>query len=134
LFAAKEPDVLLFQELPAACGFGAFSPTEDARDFHKFFRTSREALAELQRSYDDLLTHATDVLFGAFDVSPKKRRSELQLRARAIADYAVEPRMRALLLHLTDTELAEVLWIEAVATLCVGNQCYLLLKRAFLFA
>lgn len=61
LFAAKEPDVLLFQELPAACGFGAFSPTEDARDFHKFFRTSREALAELQRSYDDLLTHATDV-------------------------------------------------------------------------
>jgi hypothetical protein len=81
----------------------------------------REALAELQRTYDDLLAHATDVLFGAFDVSPKKGRSELQLRARAIADYAVEPRMRALLLHLTDAELAEVLWIEAVATLCVGK-------------
>ncbi len=121
LFAAKEPDVLLFQQLPAACGFSEFSPAEDARDFQKFFRTLREALAELQRSYDDLLTHATDVLFGAFDVSPKKGRSELQLRARAIADYAVEPRMRALLLHLTDTELAEVLWIEAVATLCVGK-------------
>jgi hypothetical protein len=29
--------------------------------------------------------------------------------------------MRALLLHLTDTDLAEVLWIEAVATLCVGK-------------
>ena len=121
LFAAKEPDVLLFQQLPAACGFTAFSPAEDARDFKKFFRTLREALAELQRTYDDLLAHATDVLFGAFDVSLKKGRAQLQLRARAIADYAVEPRMRALLLHLTDTELAEVLWIEAVATLCVGK-------------
>jgi hypothetical protein len=121
LFAAREPDVLLFQQLPAACGFSAFSPAEDARDFQKFFRKLREALAELQRTYDDLLAHATDVLFGAFDVSAKKGRPELQLRARAIADYAVEPRMRALLLHLTDTDLAEVLWIEAVATLCVGK-------------
>jgi len=121
LFAAREPDVLLFQQLPAACGFSAFSPAEDARDFQKFFKKLREALAELQRTYDDLLAHATDVLFGAFDVSAKKGRSELQLRARAIADYAVEPRMRALLLHLTDTDLAEVPWIEAVATLCVGK-------------
>lgn len=121
LFAAKEPDVLLFQQLPTACGFEPFSQPEEARDLQNFFRALREALAELQRTYDDLLAHATDVLFGAFGVSPKTGRTELQLRARAVAEYAVEPRMRALLLHLTDTDLAEVLWIEAVATLCAGK-------------
>ncbi len=121
LFAAKEPDVLLFDQLPMACGFGPFSPAEESGSFRKFFRALREAIAELQRTYDDLLAHASEVLFGAFGVSPKKGRVDLQLRARALSEYAVEPRMRALLLHLADTDLAEVLWIEAVATLCVGR-------------
>jgi NAD(P)-dependent dehydrogenase (short-subunit alcohol dehydrogenase family) len=48
LFAAKEPDVLLFQQLPTACGFEPFSRPEEERNLLKFFRTLREALAELR--------------------------------------------------------------------------------------
>ncbi len=57
LFDAREPDKLLFTQLPQACGLEPFTPSDmqDSDDVDRFFRNLRESLSELRRAYDDLL-------------------------------------------------------------------------------
>ena len=55
---AREPDALLFEQLPQALGFDAFGPLAetDSKTVHEFFNTLRSSLSELNRAYDNLLS------------------------------------------------------------------------------
>jgi hypothetical protein len=119
LMYAKEPDQLLFRELPEACGLTAFTATEtDGTKAKHFFDALRSSITELQRAYEDLLRDLQDLLFRAFDLTSRPR---LESRAQAIAAYCVEPRLKALVGHLANNHMDDTLWIEAIATTIVGK-------------
>jgi hypothetical protein len=121
LFAAREPDSLLFEDLPKACGFEPFSFGVKPVDVQGFFATLHASLGELQRAYDELLSNLERLLFAAFVSTKEGQRAVLQFRAKQVLDHAVDPRLKAFAHHLCDEELEDVLWIEAIATLIVGR-------------
>jgi hypothetical protein len=123
LFAAREPDILVFEDLPKACGVHPFSPSnpENSDDVPVFFHHLKRAFSELQRAYDDLLSDIQQLLFRAFGASGMNGREVLRYRARALADHAVEPRLRAFVHHLLEDETEDVAWIEAIGTLLANK-------------
>lgn len=122
LLAARDPDQILFHDLPLACEFDPFeSQKMSERRVRTFFHELHGAFAELQRCYDDLVSRLQQLLFQAFDLSGANARALLQQRAAALADYAVEPRMRAFIMHLCANDLETVAWIEAIGALLAGK-------------
>ncbi len=123
LLQAKEPDVLLFSELPVACGAAAFGSSHaQSADLGAFFRTLKQALAELQRAYDDLLAEIQTVLLAAFKLpNGTGTRETLRSRAQALVDHCVDVRLKAFVLHLSDSDAEDAGWIEAGATMVVGK-------------
>jgi hypothetical protein len=122
LLAARDPDQILFHDLPVACEFHPFeSQKMSERSVRTFFHELHGAFAELQRCYDDLLSRLQQLLFQAFDLNGANARSLLQQRAATLAEYAVEPRMRAFIMHLCADELETVAWIEAIGALFAGK-------------
>jgi hypothetical protein len=120
LFEAREPDQLLFVHLPKACGLEPFS-SDDSRDISEvdlFFKRLRGALAELQRTYDDLLNELEGLLIAAFLLrsSGADARRELKERSQPLLDLTVEPKLKSFILRATDDGLDLVGWIEAIAT------------------
>ncbi|HEY2933107.1 MAG TPA: hypothetical protein VGK99_15300 [Acidobacteriota bacterium] len=121
LFHATDPDVLLFEALPRACGFEPFPPSQARlEEVEQFFETLRTALSELQRSYDDLLADLQRLLFRAFDVPDSRGRELLRGRAQSLSEHALDGRLRAFILHLTE-ELDHVAWIESLASMVIGK-------------
>jgi hypothetical protein len=119
LMHAKEPDQLLFWQLPEACGMAPFDTAEeDGTRAKQFFDALRSSITELQRAYEDLLRDLQGLLLRAFDLS---ERSKLEVRAQAIVSYCVEPRLKAVVNHIANTHMDETLWIEAIATTIVGK-------------
>ena len=119
LMHAKEPDHLLFRELPQACGMEPFSAGDtDVDRAAQFFAVLRGSITELQKAYDDLLRDLQTLLLTAFDVT--ERRS-LELRAKAVAPYCVEPRQKAAVNYISNEHMDDSLWIEAIATSLVGK-------------
>jgi hypothetical protein len=122
LLAARDPDQILFHDLPVACEFNPFeSQKMSERSVRTFFHELHGAFAELQRCYDDLLSRLQLLLFQAFDLSGANARALLQQRTAALAEYAVEPRMRAFIMHLCADDLETVAWIEAIGALLAGK-------------
>jgi len=123
LLAAKEPDVLLFHDLPLACGVEPFTSTAAIKPelLSQFLRTLKGALAELQRAYDEMLTTLSGLLFKAFHIDDLNARMILRNRASVLRDHCVEPRLKAFIYHLSDEEASDTQWIEAIATLLIGK-------------
>ena len=55
---AREPDTLLFEQLPQALNFDAFGPSvkTDSKTVDVFFNALQDTLSELKQAYDDLLS------------------------------------------------------------------------------
>jgi hypothetical protein len=119
LMQAKEPDQLLFWQLPEACGMEPFDSAEtDGARAKQFFDALRSSITELQRAYEDLLRDLHELLFRAFDLS---ERRQLEGRAQAVLPYCVEARLKAVVNHIANAHMDETLWIEAIATTIVGK-------------
>lgn len=119
LMYAKEPDQLLFQELPIACEMEPFSVGEtDCDRATQFFAVLRTSITELQKAYDDLLRDLQTLLLTAFDLTDRGR---LEDRAKAIFSYCVEPRLKAAVSYMANEHMDDALWIEAIATSLVGK-------------
>jgi len=124
LFSSKDPDILLFNDLPRACGVEPFPANEAvvADQLNAFFSSLKGALIELQRAYDDLLFELQSLLFKAFNFGEGEARERIRTRAKALIDHCVEPRLKAFALQLQDDFENEAAWIEAVATIVVGKE------------
>lgn len=121
LYASREPDCLLFEELPKACGFEAFRASGEGPDLKQFFSVLRNGLNELQRAYDELLSDLERLLFTAFGGAREGQREVLRFRAQRVLNHAVDPRLKAFAHHLCEDQLEDITWIEAIATLVVGK-------------
>lgn len=119
LLYAKEPDRLVFNDLPIACGLEPFTADEtNPEEVRRFFKLFRTSITELQRAYEDLLRDLQDLLFRAFEQNDRKK---LALRMQSIAPYCVEPRLKAFISHLSNPEIEDLPWIEIIATTLTGK-------------
>ena len=121
LFTAREPDTLLFRQLPEACGlppFGAEESAGDGREVDDFFKTLRSSLAELQRAYDDLLGEVERMLISAFSLkgTGAEARDELKGRALPLYDITVDTKLRSFIIRATAEGLDLAGWVESIAT------------------
>lgn len=119
LLAAREPDALLFVDLPDACGFkGRVVDRSTAVEFEQALDAS---LRELQNAYAELLATLTDLLFKACGVFGEEGRAVLRRRATRVASIPFEPRTKGLAALLADERLTADKWIEALATMITGR-------------
>jgi hypothetical protein len=122
LFTAKEPDLLLFRDLPQLFGLPPFEPGARAGgNVSTFMKAWRTALIELQRAYDDLVADIRNLILRAFNLSSENGRALVQRRAAAVAENCIDPRLRAFAHHLSEGETPDTQWAEAIGTMLVGK-------------
>ena len=117
---AREPDALLFEQLPQALGFDAFGPlTEtDSKTVDAFFNSLRGALSELNRAYDDLLSFIEGMLVSAFSLQSKddSPHTELIKRAQPLLNWTIDTKLKVFLIRVCDEGLDFKGWLEAIGT------------------
>ncbi len=120
---AREPDALLFAQLPKALGFDAFGPREEMNpnSVGTFFNSLRRTLTELNRAYDDLLAFIVQLLSSAFSLKGNGEgiRTELYRRSEPLLDLTIETKLKGFLLRVCDEDLDFTGWVEAIATYIV---------------
>ena len=117
---AREPDTLLFVQLPQALGFDAFGPLEemDSSAVGRFFNSLRRSLSELNRAYDDLLASVAQLLASAFSLKGNGEAIQVELyrRAEPLLDLTIETKLKGFFLRVCDEELDFKGWLEAIGT------------------
>jgi len=123
ILAAREPQRLLFEDLPAAVGLNAIQADADMESAQAFFAALRKALLELQRAYDTLLEAIQAQLLDAMrlPVEIAVARQEIAQRALILQDHVADLRLKAFVSRLSDTRLADREWVESVAS-CLANK------------
>ena len=120
---AREPDDLLFKQLPDALGFPAFDAetATDAKTVSDFFTTLQDALSDLEQAYELLLNSIEQLLVEAFNLTPKKEelRTELADRAEPLFAVTIEMQLKGFLIQVCSGGHDFTSWIEAIATYLV---------------
>ena len=117
---AREPDELLFKQLPEAFGFSGFG-AETATDIEavsEFFSVLRDALSELEQAYDILLNSVEQLLVEAFTLTPtaEKLRAEMVARAEPLLAVTIEVDIKGFLIQVCSGGHDHTSWLEAIAT------------------
>lgn len=122
---ARQPDRLLFTDLPGACGFPAFEASGKlvATQRETYFVQLRSAFGELQRAYPQLLADIEDLILKAFGQERPlaNARQQIEHEARCVLNLAVDAKLKAFLLRAADGETEDQTWLEAMATLLAGK-------------
>ena len=118
---AREPDELLFKQLPEVLGFPSFGAetAADAKTVSDFFNTLQDALSELEQAYELLLNSIEQLLVEAFNLTPKKEefRAELVARAEPLLEVTIETDLKGFLINIHSAGHNFTGWLEAIATL-----------------
>lgn len=99
LVKATEPELLLFCELPQACGLQPFRSGGRRRDgdVAEFVKAIKEAVAELRGALPGLLDESESAIKSAFGLPDDEGAFAVLLkRADAISEWAVEPDLKML--------------------------------------
>jgi hypothetical protein len=119
LLNTREPESLLFEALPQACGIDPFLGSLRGRgdDIDVLRRRLSTALDELRSSYADLLDECRETLSVEFRLNEKLSDLRLELRGQVapLTDTLLEPRLRSFVLLAAQGELDDTSWLEAVA-------------------
>ena len=120
---AREPDALLFEQLPQALGFEAFGPSveTDSKTVDVFFNTLRGALSELNRAYDNLLAFIENLLASAFSLQSNSDSPHIELmnKARPLLNWTIDTKLKGFLIRICDEGLDFKEWVEAIGTYIV---------------
>jgi hypothetical protein len=122
---SRQPDHLLFTDLPAACSaqpFGTRGPTNPGK-VEEFFGTLRSALSELQQAYPRLQTEVGQLVISAFGLTGPlaQARAELTHRAKVVSELAVEQKLQTFLLRVVELSADDAMWLESLAALLGGK-------------
>lgn len=122
---ARQPDRLLFSDIPKACGFAEIQANTklDEDEVSRFFDVFRGALAELQRAYPQLLMSIQKMILDAFEKKGpvSTARQDLEHDARTLTHLAVDAKLKAFLGRAIDTESDDNLWVESIANLLANR-------------
>lgn len=117
---AREPDELLFTQLPEALEFPVFGTETaiDAKVVSDFFTTLQDALSELEQAYEVLLNSIEQLLVKAFNLTLKKEelRTELVTRADPLLEITIETNFKGFLIQICSSGHDFTSWLEAIAT------------------
>ena len=117
---AREPDELLFKQLPEAFGFSAFGAqtTTNSKIISKFFDTLQDALSQLEQSYEVLLNSIEQMLVEAFTLTPstEELRAELVARSEPLLAVTIEMDLKGFLVQICSGGHDFNSWLEAIAT------------------
>ena len=117
---AREPDELLFKQLPEAFGFPSFGAeiATDTKTVSNFFNTLHDALSELEQAYDVLLNSIEQLLVKALNLTPKREelRAELVDRAEPLFTVTIETQLKGFLIQICSGGHDFTSWLEAIAT------------------
>jgi energy-coupling factor transporter ATP-binding protein EcfA2 len=123
LFAAREPDELLFSALPSALGLAPFGPhvalAEEAAT--NYATALAAAMAEIGGIYPSLLNHIERSLANALGARLEVVREDLRVRAARLAGQILETQLRSFALALSDEALDRDEWVSYIAML-VANK------------
>jgi hypothetical protein len=116
LINAREPDILIFQDLPIACGLDIKNKTLGKKDAKHFRTLLVNALREINNAYTNLLAKCKDLMCEAFSYEEKKDEftDYLSKRARHLGECA-EPVLKSFTNAVKETSKPEDEWVEAVA-------------------
>ena len=122
---AQEPDVLLFQSLPVACGLAAIvaGQADDGTTAKQFKGKLVQVLHEVQTTYDRLLADCQNLLHEAFGVrrSSEKLREDLQVRASYLVESCLERTLRRFVLAAADETADDQRWLESLLMIVVDK-------------
>jgi hypothetical protein len=125
LSRTREPDHLLFEQLPVACGLAPIlsDDVRDAAEIDEFFKMLRASLSELQRAYHELLSELDGLLVAAFSLkrSGEDRRAELRARSLPLLELTVEPKLKSFVIRAADDSIDLKGWTESIATFLAGK-------------
>lgn len=117
---AREPDELLFKQLPKALRFPTFrsETTINTKVVSDFFITLQEVLSELEQAYEMLLNFIEQLLVEVFNLTPKKEelRIELVTRAEPLLEITIETDLKGFLIQVCSGGHDFTSWLEAIAT------------------
>ncbi|MGQ9681559.1 MAG: hypothetical protein ACUVX9_03370 [Anaerolineae bacterium] len=120
LLTAREPQGLLFEQLPQAL---EISSLDDEVVVDNYLQRLRAVVGELHHAYNKLRERVQGQLLAALrlpgDLS--LARQEIRQRASLIEGTVADMRLRAFLFRLRDEQLADREWVESVAAL-VANK------------
>lgn len=123
LLSAREPDIVLFRELPAAVGVEP-ELVERAvpRAVRAYARGLAEAVEALQSAWRDHLIHVDKHLRMVFGTPESATlREDLAARAKHIADRVLDRRLQSFLVTACEPGLSNEDWLEAVALTVVDK-------------
>ncbi len=119
---ATEPDVLIFEQLPRACGIETFESKQNTKvrkkDVHYFAECIKTAFTELRSAYPNLVTTVRVAIADAFGLStsdPDSIQPYLQAIASDLSDYTAERDLKMLVDRISD-DVDSDNWIEGVAS------------------
>ncbi|MCC6630148.1 MAG: hypothetical protein IT340_22435 [Chloroflexi bacterium] len=123
LFAAREPDELLFSALPSALGMAPFTPRaalseEAATDYATALAA---VMAEIEGLNPSLLNHIERSLANALGARLEVVREDLRVRAARLAGQILEPQLRSFALALSDEALDRDEWLTYVGMLVASK-------------
>ena len=117
---AREPDELLFKQLPEIFGFPTFGmqATIDRKVIPKFFDTLKKALSELEQAYKTLLNSIEHRLAEAFSLTSSKEdlRAELVAKFEPFLAVKIEMEIKLLSVQVCSGGHDFRNWLEAIAT------------------
>ncbi len=121
LMSARDPKVMVFTDLPRACGIDPISigkePNEADVDY--FMQRMKSSVCELRDAYSSLLARLTSALAMALEIDEENARSirvAAAARAARVIAAVKEPELKTFLLRLTDSVLDDTAWIESLAS------------------
>ena len=116
---AREPDELLFKQLPEALGFSAFGPETitDAKTVSDFFTTLQSALSELELAYTVLLDSIEQLLAQAFNLKSngEELRTKLAVRVELLLEVPIETSLKGFLKCICSDGHDFTSWLAAIA-------------------
>ena len=121
---AREPDELIFKELPEALGFFAFGiQTTDSNAALKFSSTLQDTLSELGRAYENLLNSIEKQMKDAFVLAGDRDnfRKTLVHRAEPLREIVSDPQLKQFLIRICDEQLDFSNWLEAIGATLAGK-------------
>ena len=121
LLNAREPSMLLFRELPEACGFAPFRNNGrlTRKEGIKFVDTLKLVMNELRMAHPQLLERMKRALTTAFELDNdfQAARRSMSSRSEGVLIAINEPRLKAFCMRLVDRNLPDAEWLESLGSL-----------------
>lgn len=121
ILSSQDPVLLLFNDLPKACGLAPFLQSSEANivEARAFAAALKASVEELRSAFGQLLERLRVALSTEFGVTGNlaEVRTRLRARAEAVSLQASEPRLKAFSLRLSDTALGGDAWLESLGGL-----------------